>query len=127
LDLYKLSSDIYKLSITYYVLPSTPERETNRFYPTPRSFLSTSRNGLPFCMECCNGLAIYCACIRSAVSFVRSVSARCGRVSADVYVYRIEVRHAIQASVASREACIASVPRPTEPIRTVFDNITVTN
>lgn len=63
-------SDIYKLSITYCISIATPERETNPFDPTPRSFFTYIQNGLPFPVGSRNGLAICCAYARRAVPCV---------------------------------------------------------
>ena len=111
-------SDIYKLSITYCIFIAIPERETSPVYPTPRSFLSSSPNGLPFRVESYNDLAICWYMMAASTHVIRIASNRiasvliymyildsarvlvCGRVkvSADMYVVCIEVSAAYHKS-----------------------------
>lgn len=86
-------SNIYKLSITYYVLPCTPERETNPFYPTPRSFLLFFPNGLPFCVESYNDLAICWYTATASTYVIRIASNRIASVL--TYAYILGSAHAL--------------------------------
>jgi hypothetical protein len=85
--------DIYIVSITYYDLPYTPERETNPFYPTPRSFLLFFPNGLPFCVESYNDLAICWYTATASTYVIRIASNHIASVL--TYVYVLGSAHAL--------------------------------